>query len=441
MAPRTWSLRPTWRTITLAALGVPVALLPTVVHARLWPFWPVALAGFVLLVGADALLAPKGSGVSAQASVPSTLAIGGGGHALVTVRIPSQRPVPVLVALDLSSRLVPQPPQNGFASHQGSEITFRLVPTRRGAAKVERAWIRYRGPLGLMASVVAVDLDREAVVVPNLEPVYSAALRFADRSFRAGLKIERYIGDGTEFESLREHFMGDDPRSLDWKASARHLKLVARQFRAERNHQIIIALDTGRLMSEPIAGVPKLDHAVTAALLLSYVSLRAGDRVGWITFDARIGRFVEPQSGVRGFGVLRQAAGRIDYTEVETNYTLGLTSLAQRLSRRSLVVVITDFVDSMTAELMMENMDRLARRHAVVFVALQDPGLAAAAGLPPGSLLALNRAVVAGVLLRDREVLLKRLRQQGIEPIDAAPAEVSTRLVNAYLEIKRRERI
>src|SRR5262249_13841417 len=93
------------------------------------------------------------------------------------------------------------------------------------------------------------------------------------------------------------------------------------------------------------------------------------------------------------------------------------------------------------AELMIENLDRLARRHAVVFVALRDPGLAAIAGRYPEDLLALNRAVVAGTLLRDRDVVLRRLARQGIEPIDAAPSEVTPPLVNTHLEIKRRERI
>jgi uncharacterized protein (DUF58 family) len=307
---------------------------------------------------------------------------------------------------------------------------------------VERAWLRATGPFGLLARTVTVELGCESLVVPNLGPVRRAALRFADdRSFRAGLQIERYAGDGSELESLREHVPGDDPRTIDWKATARHNKLVSRQLQAERNHQIVIALDTGRLMGEPLAGIPKLDHAVTAALYLSYVSLRAGDRVGWITFDARVGTFIAPLSGVRGFGVLAQRAGRIDSAEVETNFTLGLTELAQRLTRRSLVVVLTDFVDTVTAELMVENLDRLARRHAVVFVALQDPGLTAAAGQYPADLLALNRAVVAGSLLRDREVVLRRLQRQGIEPIDAPPAEVTPRLINTYLEIKRRERI
>jgi uncharacterized protein (DUF58 family) len=144
---------------------------------------------------------------------------------------------------------------------------------------------------------------------------------------------------------------------------------------------------------------------------------------------------------MRAFEALNRFAAGIDYSELETNYTLGITSLAQRLSRRSLVVVLTDFVDTVTAELMVENLDRLARRHVVVFVALQDPELAAAAAGAPDALLDLNRAVVAAGLLRDREVVLRRLRRLGIHPIDAAPSEVSPRLINAYLDVKRRERI
>jgi len=435
-------MRPTRRAIALAAGGLVVALLPTIVNPRLWPFWPVFLAVFVLFLTVDGFLAPRPSGVSAEAEVPPNLPIGEGGAVRLTVRIPSARPVKALVALDLSDRLLPQEPQTARIGRGGAGLTFQLLPTRRGPVQIERAWVRYRGPLGLMAAVVTRGIGRETIVVPNLGPVHRAALRFADdRTFRAGLQIERYKGDGTELDSLREHVQGDDPRSIDWKATARHNKLVSRQFRAERNHQIVIALDTGRLMSETVAGIPKLDHAVTTALLLSYISLRAGDRVGWMTFDARVGLYVEPLAGLRNFAVLSQRAGRIDYSEAETNFTLGLTSLAQRLTRRTLIVVLTDFVDTVTAELMLENLDRLARRHAVVFVALQNPVLAATAGGFPADGIDLNRSVVAGTLLRDREVVLRRLQLQGIEPIDAVPGEVTPRLINAYLEIKRRERI
>lgn len=435
-------MRPTRRAILLAALGLGVALLPILVSDRLWPLWPVYLGGMALALGIDALAAPRKRDVSFSLDLPNTLYIGEEDEARLTVKIPSRRRVPVTVAVDLSDRLEPQPLLRARASREGAELRVRLVPTRRGRVMVERAWVRYAGPLGLMSQVVREDLKRQAAVVPNIQPVKAAALRFlTDREFRAGLKIERYTGDGTEFESLKEHVRGDDHRSIDWKSSARHRKLVNRQFRAERNHQVILAIDTGHLMCEPLAGIPKVDHAVNAALLLAYVSLRAGDRVGLATFDARLGGFVDPKGGVRGFNILSQMASQVDYSDRETNYTLGLTSISQRLSRRSLIVVLTDFVDTISAELMVENLDRLSRRHVVIFVALQDPGLEAVAAGDPASVLHLNRAVVAGGLLRDRDVVLRRLRRLGIYPIDAAPSQVTTRLINTYLDIKRRERI
>lgn len=435
-------MRPTRRAIFAAAVGLAVALLPTAVHPRLWPFWPVYLGAMALALGVDALAVPSRRAVQCSAEVPQTLYIGEEEDAVLTVSVPSHRRVPVTVAVDLSDRLVPQPQLRGRASAEGTGFRLRLVPTRRGRIVVERAWIRYAGPLGLMAAVARVDLKQQAAVVPNIRPVKTAALRYVtDREFRAGLKIERYKGDGTELDSLKEHVPGEDHRAIDWKASARHKKIVSRQFRAERNHQVIIAIDTGHLMCEPLAGIPKVDHAVNAALLLSYISLKAGDRVGLATFDSRFGLYVEPKGGLRGFNVLSHMAGKVDYSERETNYTLGLTSIGQRLSRRSLIVVLTDFVDTISAELMVENLGRLSQRHVIIFVAFQDPGLAATAAGDPATLLELNRAVVAGGLLRDREVVLRRLRRLGIYPIDAAPAQVSPRLINTYLDIKRRERI
>ncbi len=435
-------MRPTRRAVFVAVLGLVVALLPTAVEARLWPLWPAYLGALALALGADALLLPRRREVSGSVELPGTLYIGEEEEAVLTLRVPSSRSIPIAVAVDLSDRLLPQPQLRARASAAGTELRFRLVPTRRGRIVVERAWVRYAGPLGLMAAVVRVELKKQAPVVPNIRPVKAAALRFlTDREFRAGLKIERYRGDGTEFDSLKEHVPGDDHRRMDWKSSARHRKLVARQFRAERNHQVVIAIDTGHLMCEPLAGIPKVDHAVNAALLLAFISLRAGDRVGLATFDSRPGLYVEPKAGPRRFNVIGHMASQVDYSDRETNYTLGLTSIAQRLSRRSLIVVLTDFVDTITAELMVENLDRLSRRHVVIFVALQDPGLAATAAAAPASLLDLNRAVVAGGLLRDRDVVLRRLRRLGIYPIDAAPAQVTPRLINTYLDIKRRERI
>jgi uncharacterized protein (DUF58 family) len=435
-------MRPTRKALVLAACGLPIALLPAVADPRLWLLWPVFLCALTLALGCDALLAPRAPQVAATLDMPALLPVGEAAEARLALRIDAPRTVAVTVAVDLSARLVPQPRQRGLATPAGIVFRLPLVATRRGWIAVEKVWLRLPGPLGLMARTLGLPFARQAAVVPNMRPVRTAALRLSsERDFRAGLKIERYAGDGTEFDSLKEFATGDDSRTIDWKASAHHRRLVARHHRAERNHQIVLAVDTGRLMCEPLAGIPKVDHAVTAAMLLSYISLRAGDRVALASFGAGLELWMEPRGGMAAYQEITRLASRIDYSDAETNFTLALTALSQRLHRRSLAVVLTDFVDTVTAELMLDNLGRLAARHMVVFVALQDPGLAAIAARAPTGARELNLAVVAATLLRDREMVLRQLRRRGIFAIEAAPAQLHPRLINTYLEIKRRERI
>jgi len=433
--------RPTPLAVLTAGAGALAAALPAIVSPHLWPLWPAALAFLAGLLAADALLSPPPRSITCRLEAPDSFFIGETGEAVLAVELPSPRWLPLEVVVDVSEPLVAPPPFRGRSARAESVVRIPLQARRRGIGALERVWIRYTGPLRLARKTLVRSFDRKVRVVPDVRPVREAALRFSEnRTFRAGLKIERYRGDGTEFESLREFVRGDDLRALHWRATARHRKPLCRQFRAERNHQIVFALDTGRLMSEPIAGaVPKLDHAVTTALLLSYVALKSGDRVGLFTFDARVGRYLEPEGGMKHHRTLTHFAAGVEYSDSETNYTFGLTTLLQSLNRRSLVVVLTDFVDTVTAELMVQNLDRLARRHVVMFVSFRDPDLERIAEAPPASALALHRAVVADAMLTARDAVLRRLQTYGVFPLDARPRDVGTHAINRYLEIKRRE--
>ena len=194
-------------------------------------------------------------------------------------------------------------------------------------------------------------------------------------------------------------------------------------------------------MAEPLDGVPRLDHAIHAALLLAWVSLRHGDRVGLFAFDDAPRGFAPPRSGRATFGSLLSLCAGLSYRSAETNFTLGLTDLMNQLRRRSLIVVLTDFADTVTAELMIDNLGRLARRHLVVFVALSDPLLQRLAHGPLAEMADVERAVVAESLLSDREVVLARLRRMGVLVVDSLPDRIGPALVNRYLDIARRERI
>jgi uncharacterized protein (DUF58 family) len=192
-------------------------------------------------------------------------------------------------------------------------------------------------------------------------------------------------------------------------------------------------------MSEPLNGMPRLDHAINSGMLLAYLALRTGDQVGMLAFDSEIQTYVPPSSGVKTLPTLMHAAGNTEYTWRESNFTLAISELGRRLTRRSVVVILTDFVDPISAELMVENLDHLSRRHLVIFVSLRDPELTEIVRAEPASVNDVNRSVVAHDLIQDREQVLATLRRKGIHCIDTTPQNVSIQLLNKYLDVQRRE--
>lgn len=437
-------MRPTTRGTLLLLAGIPVSVLPVFAGGQFWVFWLSYLVLVLLLMGADGALAAPRRRITLEIDPPEQLYIGRTGKLGLGLGLPGRSMlvrVDVLVEadelLEPIPKLVVAPDNRGVA-----DFAVPLIARRRGLAAISKIWLRWRGPLGLMQCIRNLPQELEIPVVPDIQSVRSAALKFfGSREFMSGIKLEEYSGDGSEFDRLREFVPGLDHRSIDWKASARHCKLLSREYRAERNHQIIIAIDTGRLMSEPVGGIPKLDHAVNAGLLLSWYSLRAGDRAGLFGFDQGINLYRAPLGGVAAFPGLHLASAQLAYSNEETNFTLSLAQLATRLRQRSLIVLMTDFVDTISARLMEENLQRLSRKHLVLFVALRNPELEAIANERPRTIRNMSRSVVAADILQEREKVLMGLHRYGIQTIDAGPGLISPELLNRYLDIKRREQI
>lgn len=191
-------------------------------------------------------------------------------------------------------------------------------------------------------------------------------------------------------------------------------------------------------MGEPVDGIPKLDHAIRNGLLLSLVSLAAGDRVGLFAFDSRIRNWLPPRNGVTSFASFQRACSALDYGNDETNFTLGLADLSTRLTRRSLIIVFTDFVDTITAGLMVEQLTRMRQRHLIIFVALGDPWLEQTATQTVADTKSLQAAVVAHDLSNDRKRVHRELDRRGISSIDVTTAELGPAVIDRYLTIKRR---
>ncbi len=432
--------RPTPLAVAVFGAGVALAVLTAALSPGLWAWWLAFVFAFAGLLALDALLAPPLGRLRARLQAPPRLRVGAAQSVAVELGWQGRPARLQRLALDVAGDLDPPRELRGLTlAAGGPAVELPLTPRRRGQVEVQAVWVRAQGPLGLMSRSRCLELGARLPVHPDLQLVGRRAVQASTRSLAAGTRVERHRGDGSEFDSLREYVPGFDIRSIDWKASARLARLLCREFRAERNRQVVLAIDAGRLMCEPLSGLPRLDHAIHAALVLAYVSLAVGDRVGLVSFDDRLRQHCNPVRGPGAFGELAAIASRVDYSPQETNFTLGLMELARRQSRRALVVVLTDFVDTITAELMLENLTRLSRRHQLVFVALRDPLLAAVGERRPAEWLDVERAVVGQQLLRDRELVLRRLQRLGIACVDATPERVSAELIDRYLALKRRE--
>lgn len=431
---------PTRLAVILIALGAPAALLIGLIAPGYWLAGPAWVALLLALGLADVMLGAAPSSARLSLAAPGSLYVGAPAEAVVEAAFETGRPpTRVEVALEGNARVTVAPDRLAAKVHDRQvSAPFSLSPRRRGEAVLGAGWLRWRGPLGLVWKQRRQVFNHTAPVIPNIQAVRDEAVRLFSRESLFGLKVQIDSGEGAEFHALADFRAGMDRRSIDWKHTAKHARLIGKEYRTERNHHIVCAVDCGRLMSEPVAGAPRIDQAINASLLLAYVSLKIGDRVALFAFDDRPRHASGLVSGVRAFPLLQRLASKIDYSAEETNFTLGLTTLGGRLQRRSLVIVFTDFADTTSAELMIENLGRLLDRHLVLFVAFRDEELEALVEADPIEVDDVSRAVTAANLLKERELVLTTLRRMGVHVLDTPNAGLGPAVLSAYLDLKRR---
>lgn len=423
----------------VAAAGTPFALLVAVFLPAYWYAglaWPAAV---ILLAALDAM-----SGVrtgDATIAVPEMGYVGAPLPITVAVRLtggpfPGNAQVAIaadpLLALEDDGR-VTVPLDGGHGA-----VRFDGVAVRRGSVHVGKLWLRWRGTFGLVWKQRLIDADARVAVLPDVRAVHERGAQIFQRHALQGLMAQIDRGDGTDFDALVEFRSGMDRRTIDWKQSARHLKLHAKEYRSERNNQIVFAIDAGRQMCEPVGGLPRVDRAVSAMLLTAWVALKLGDRVALSAFDSRPRLASGLVSGAGAFAVLQRRAAGIDYSGEETNYTFALTTLATQLTRRSMVVLFTEFTDLTSADFLVRAVARMVETHLLLVVVLRDEELESIVDRAPETADDVTRAVTAAGLLKDRLLVLTRLRHLGVHVIESEYDRVNDRLVQGYVDLKRR---
>jgi uncharacterized protein (DUF58 family) len=324
-------------------------------------------------------------------------------------------------------------------AHGDQADVVRVAPVRRGHETAGAFTIDSVGPMGLGLTRSTLAVPWEVRVYPVLTTLRRrAAVAQALRRREQGRQPFRRLGEGRLFESLRDFVPGDDPRHVDWKATARRRKMITRQFEAERRQQVLLVLDAGRLMTADVGGASRLEMVVQATLELAYAAAQHDDNVGIMVFADGVKHFVAPQRGRRGLKQLLDVLADITPTLVEPDYPGAFRYLAARNRKRALTVVFTDVIDRLASEALVANLSSLRPRHLPLAVTLRNPALDAVAVQRPQTATDAWRKAAAEELLRAREEALSHMRRAGVMVLDVAPERAAESVVDRYLELKRR---
>ena len=336
-----------------------------------------------------------------------------------------------------------------MASGRERQLTLRLaaetqdmqdvVPVQRGKAAGGKMHIRIRGPLGLAWRQGTRTLPWEVTVYPSLR---TAALRAlptqTQRRREAGFRNIRRIGEGRLFESIKEWVPGDEMRTIDWKATARRGKLMARNYEDERRQHVMMVIDAGRLLTAEIDGRPRLEAAINAALDLAHSAVQHDDNVGLLVFADEILQFVPPTRGRRGLRQVLDALANVEGRLVEPNYPAAFAYLAARNRKRALTVLFTDVIDRTASDALVAQAGNLRPRHVPLAVTLRDPALERLATARPVRIDNAFQRAAAEELLEAREAALAELRSHGVMVLDVLPDGAARAVVEQYERLKRR---
>ena len=403
--------------------------------------WTV-LALVTLAAIIDAIALPTTSDLTIERTVPTSIGIGD--HAAGEYVVHSRWGLPLRARLDDDL-----PSAAGGSAGSGAELalpargstrlTIQLTGMTRGHFALGGVALRVRTRLGFIARRMRWMPEDTILVTPSVANVRRfRLLAIQHRLYEAGVRAVRQRGEGRSFASLREYVVGDDPRHIDWKATARRGKAITREFTVEQSQTVFCLIDSGRSMTQLAGTYTRFEHALSAALVLTDVAASAGDRVGTLVFDDDVRTFVPAQRGQAALRAVRNALIPVRATLTEPDYAAAFRFLAVRQRRRALIVFFTDVIDARASRALIAHVARSAARHLVVVVALRNDAIVDAATPVALDEKSLYESAAAEELTAARAEAIERMRAAGVTVLDVSPSGMTAAVVNRYLEIKAR---
>lgn len=392
----------------------------------------------------DALILPGKRKFEIKRIIPERISIGFPTLVEFEIHNKCRRQIEILLAEDTPPimDITPDICKTRIGPGKKQKVEYRLTAHKRGKYELANVYVRILPSMGLLYRQFKLNLPNTIKVFPNLMNLkkYDLLVRRGQDN-EQGLIRMRQIGQGSEFESLRQYVSGDEITNIEWKATAKQAKLIVKNYEPEKQQNIIVAIDTGRATAGEFGGMSRVDYIVNATLMLAYVTLRQNDWFSMIAFSDKIESYLPPINGIKNIDRVARALYELQPNLVESNYGAACRFLGVKNRKRSLLCMMTDVVDRHASNEIIAYMSRFARYHLPLAVTLSNPEIIKAAEIPIANCEDPYSKAAALDAMTAREEALILMRQRGISVLDVAPNHLTPELINRYTLIKARHQL
>ena len=407
----------------------------------------VGLARLVLLVLAVLLaldvflLYRVAEGVRARRTTPERFSNGDDNELRIHVVSAYRFPIRATIIDELPFQFQIRNAEYGLTIKPGAErtVAYSVRPVKRGAYVFGVVNVYAASPLGLARRRFRFDEGREVPVYPSfLQMRKYELLAISNRLEEVGVRKMRRIGHTMEFDHVRDYVLGNDPRTINWKATARRGELMVNQYRDERAQPVYCVIDMGRVMKMPFDEMTLLDYSINASLVLANIALWKQDRAGLVTFSHEIGVVLPAERKSGQIYKIQEVLYKVETDFLESDYARLAAHLRRRLRQRSLVMLFTNFETRSSMQRQLPYLRALARQHVVVAIFFENTELRALLQTTPKDTEQIYVKTIAEKFAFEKREIVKDLNRHGIQSILTAPAQLSVNTINKYLELKAR---
>jgi uncharacterized protein (DUF58 family) len=392
------------------------------------------------LVLTDALLLFRNAPLlKATRRLPKVLSLGDNAEIVLETKNSSALSLQLTVIEELPIQLQLRDFKLKLSLQAGERKTshYAIRPTTRG--EYEFGNINYYAStlLGLLERRMIIPASARVPVYPSIIQMRKLELgAFQPTMGESGIKRLRRLGHSYEFEHIKSYVRGDDYRSINWKASSRRGTLMVNQYQDERSQQVYCLIDKSRTMKLPFEGLSLMDHAINASLVMSNLALKKHDKAGLLTFSDKIGAVIKADRKANQLHQILHALYKEKENPLEVNFELAFYAIKKFIKRRSLLLLFTNFESTYALDRVLPILRKLSRAHLLVVVLFRNTEVEDFTHQDCTTIEEIYQQTVARQFIAEKEQMVQKLKQFGIQAILTRPDELAINSVNKYLELK-----